>query len=198
VTATSAAEAQLIKAAGVDFIVAQGLEAGGHRGTFDSESDTVKLSTIELVRQLVAGIDLPVIAAGGIMTGADIATHRKAGADAVQLGSAFLTVDECGVRDLYRETLVTFKNRPTEVTTGFSGRPARGISNQFIETMASSESNRLPFPWQNSLTGPMRKAAGAVQDLELMSLWAGENYGQARNCSAAELIESLEQEAKVD
>jgi len=197
VTATSLAEAQTIKASGVDFIVAQGLEAGGHRGVFDPKFDAVKLSTLELVTQLVSGVDLPVIAAGGIMTGADIAILRQAGADAVQLGSAFLTVDECGLCDLYREALTKFKNRPTELTTGFSGRPARGISNQFIETMASSEHNRLPFPWQNTLTGAMRKAAGAKQDLELMSLWAGENYGQARNCSAAELIESLEQQAKL-
>jgi len=197
VTATSLTEAQEIEAAGVDFIVAQGVEAGGHRGVFDTELDSVQLSTIELVKQLVAGIELPVIAAGGIMTSADIAMHRQAGADAVQLGSAFLTVDECGVCDLYRDALVAFKDRATQVTTGFSGRPARGISNQFIETMASSERSRLPFPWQNTLTGAMRKAAGTKQDLELMSLWAGENYRQAKNCSAAELIKSLTAESVV-
>jgi len=191
-SATSVEEALRVQSSGADFIVAQGAEAGGHRGVFDPDGHDDRLGVAELVEQLSHHCELPIIAAGGIMNGADIAAIRAKGADAVQMGSAFLTVDESGVAATYRTVLKTFGERPTKMTRGFSGRPARGIQNQFIETMADSEV--LPFPLQNSLTASLRRAAGNAEDFELMSLWAGTNYHLARSCSVAELIQALTQE----
>lgn len=194
-SATNVDEALQVQASGADFIVAQGFEAGGHRGIFDLHAEDQQLGVLALVKALSDKCDLPIIAAGGIMHGRDIAAVTRAGADAVQLGSAFLTVDECGSSDTYRSAIELIGIRETCLTRGFSGRPARGIRNLFIDTTESSD-HVLPFPWQNSLTGAVRKAAGSVNDFELMSLWAGSNYQKARNCSAAQLIADLQKETE--
>ena len=193
-SATSLEEAHQVEASGADFIVAQGYEAGGHRGIFNPSADDHKLGVEELVNVITAKCDLPVIAAGGIMHGSDIATVLNSGADAVQMGSAFLTVEECGSSNTYRRVIESIGTRNTQITMGFSGRPARGISNLFIDTMEGS--HVLPFPWQGSLTGSLRKAAGQSNDFELMSLWAGTGFQKARNCTAAELIDALQQETE--
>ena len=192
-SATSLAEAMLVQSAGADFIVAQGFEAGGHRGIFEPDASDDKLGISELVEVLTDNCGLPVIASGGIMHGRDIASIMRQGADAVQMGSAFLTVDECGSHATYRAAIDSFGERDTRLTPGFSGRPARGIRNLFIDSIDGVD-DVLPFPLQNSLTGALRKAAGSSKDYELMSLWAGCNYNQARNCSAAQLIQELRQE----
>ena len=160
---------------------------------FDPEAKDKQQGIAELVETLKKRCDVPVIASGGIMTGADIVAIRACGADAVQMGSAFLTTDECGSRDIYRSAIEKMADRDSGFTVGFSGRPARGIQNIFIDTLQDSEAV-LPFPLQNTLTGSLRKAAGGVNDLELMSLWAGANYQAARNCSVAELISELKRE----
>ncbi len=190
-SATSLREAEAVAAAGADFIVAQGHEAGGHRGIFDLSTEDEALGTLELVTSLATKCQTPLIAAGGIMDSAGITAALKAGADAVQLGSAFLTVDECGTSEVYRAAISTISNRGTHMTTGFSGRPARGIRNLFIDTVQADAV--LPFPLQNTLTGKLRKAAAVADDHELMSLWAGVKIEQAQNCSAAELIQQLRQ-----
>lgn len=195
-SATSLEEGQRVQEAGADFIVAQGIEAGGHRGIFDPDADDDELSVVELVAQLASECELPVIASGGIMNGADIVKLRIAGADAVQMGSAFLTVDECGSCQTYRAAIDKIGDRDTQLTRGFSGRPARGIRNLFIDSCESSKAT-LKFPIQNTLTASMRKAAAGLSDFELMSLWAGTNYQQARHCSAAQLIEALQREMLV-
>ncbi len=195
-SATSLDEGLRVQEAGADFIVAQGIEAGGHRGIFDPDASDDKLGVADLVAQLVTRCDLPVIASGGIMNGADIAKLRIAGADAVQMGSAFLTVDECGSCDTYRAAIDKIGDRDTQLTCGFSGRPARGIRNLFIDATVSNEAV-LKFPIQNSLTASMRKAAAGMDDFELMSLWAGANYRQARYCSAAQLLRELQKEMLV-
>lgn len=192
-SATCLKEAIAVQAAGADFIVAQGYEAGGHRGMFDPTTEDEMLGTVDLVEAIAKECDTPVIAAGGIMTGSDIAIALSSGADAVQMGSAFLTVEECGSCATYRAVLDSIGDRDTRITTGFSGRPARGISNLFIDSIGSEI---LPFPWQNSLTGALRKAAGSKKDFELMSLWAGTEYRKARNCTTAELIDALVHEAE--
>jgi len=192
-SATALPEAKLVETAGADFVVAQGYEAGGHRGVFDPEAKDEMLSISQLVEVLDASCQTPVIASGGIMNGKDIVTIMSRGADAVQMGSAFLTVDECGSQAAYRAAIDAIGERDTQLTTGFSGRPARGIRNLFIESLTDSD-NILPFPWQNSLTGALRKAAGSSQDFELMSLWAGTHYKKARNFSAAQLIAELQRE----
>ena len=192
-SATSVNEAIAVQASGADFIVAQGYEAGGHRGLFDPADADDMLGTFDLVTAIAKRCTIPVIAAGGIMNGSDINAAVNCGADAVQMGSAFLTVDECGSSAVYRSVLESMGDRDTQITTGFSGRPARGIRNLFIDSV---DKMVLPFPWQNSLTGALRKAAGAKNDFELMSLWAGTDYKKARNCTAAELIEILQHEMR--
>jgi len=158
-SATSVDEAMQVQSAGADFIVAQGIEAGGHRGGFNPHAPDQKLSINDLVQALASVCDLPIVASGGIMTGADIASISLLGADAVQMGSAFLTVDECGSCESYRSAIDKIGDRDTCFTEGFSGRPARGIRNLFIDTCKNSEAF-LPFPLQNTLTGSLRKAAG--------------------------------------
>jgi len=192
-SATALPEAKLVEAAGADFIVAQGYEAGGHRGVFDPAAHDEMLGISELVEVLSVNCKIPVIASGGIMNGQDIVAIMGKGADAVQMGSAFLTVDECGSQTAYRAAIESIGERDTQLTLGFSGRPARGISNLFMDSTKNTD-KVLPFPWQNSLTGAIRKAAGGAQDFELMSLWAGTNYKKARSCSAAQLIEALQRE----
>ncbi len=192
-SATSLDEAKEVESAGADFIVAQGIEAGGHRGVFDPFSADEKLPLAELVSEITSHCALPVIASGGIMNGADIVALRKRGADAVQMGTAFLTVDECGSRDIYRAASSQLADRGTQLTRCFSGRPARGIANLFMQVTENSNAT-LAFPLQNSLTASIRKAASLENDFELMSLWAGVNYHQSRHCSAAQLIDDLQRE----
>ena len=191
-SATSVTEALQCQRAGADFIVAQGIEAGGHRGIFEPSNQDEKLTTMELARQLSAQCSVPIIAAGGIMNGSDIVAAQRAGADAVQMGSAFLTVDEAGTSAVYRSAIKQLDNRDTTITHGFSGRPARGIQNLFTDT--TEQASVLAFPHQNALTASLRKAAADNSDYELLSLWAGSAYHKARHCSAGQLIEQLQSE----
>eukprot|EP00405_Crypthecodinium_cohnii_P018005 CAMPEP_0206448624 /NCGR_PEP_ID=MMETSP0324_2-20121206/17584_1 /ASSEMBLY_ACC=CAM_ASM_000836 /TAXON_ID=2866 /ORGANISM="Crypthecodinium cohnii, Strain Seligo" /LENGTH=361 /DNA_ID=CAMNT_0053917805 /DNA_START=93 /DNA_END=1178 /DNA_ORIENTATION=+ len=191
VSATSPAEAQEIAAGGADFVVAQGFEAGGHRGIFNENGPDEQLPTLELVRRLKEHIQLPIFAAGGIMDGKDIADALAAGAVAAQMGTAFLTCAESGTGRPHREYLASpeIAKRGTTITRGFSGRPARGIVNKFIEAMANQPV--MPFPLQNTATGQLRKEAGARGDAEYQSLWAGTNFAKCRSLPAAELIHTL-------
>ena len=192
-SATSLPEALQVQNAGADFIVAQGIEAGGHRGVFDPDAKDAELGISDLVRTLHEHCELPIIASGGIMTGEDIATIRLCGADAVQMGSAFLTVDECGSYQTYRAAIDQMSDRETCFTRAFSGRPARGIRNLFIDTFQTS-GETLSFPLQNTLTGSLRKSAATTGDFELMSLWAGTRFVHARHFSAKQLVNELERE----
>lgn len=163
---------------------------------FDVRSDTGrKASTAELVKILRCEVDIPVIAAGGIMNGEHIRKIREAGADAVQLGTAFLTAEESGVCEQYRTAVTKFEDRATGLTTAFSGRPARGIRNMFMDKVDPTHAQVLPFPLQNSLTSTIRKEAQAQGDHELLSLWAGTNFSQARFGTVAQLLDELESEA---
>ena len=189
VTATRASEARAIAAAGSDFVVAQGAEAGGHCGVFTPGEPGTWLPVRELVRSLAPVTDLPLVAAGGLMSGADIRAVLDAGAEAAQLGTAFLAATESGASAAHRRYLLTEGARGTALTRAFSGRHARGIRNTFIERMEGAEV--LPFPLQNSLTGPLRKAAVEHDDGELQSLWAGAHYARCRGGSARELVRRL-------
>ena len=164
---------------------------------FDVQTETGdrsrRASTYELVRILCCEVDLPIVAAGGIMNGEHIKKIREAGADAVQMGTAFLALDESGSRDQYRAAIANFKDRPTQLTTAFSGRPARGIENLFMGEI--DPAGVLPFPVQNSLTAGVRKEAQTLRDYELLSLWAGTNFSEARFSSVAELVDALDTES---
>jgi nitronate monooxygenase len=193
-TATNVAEAKAWEAAGADAVCAQGIEAGGHRGTFiGPQNDTP--GTFVLVPSIVDAVKLPVIAAGGIMDGRGIAAALALGAQAVQMGTAFLTTDESGIHQAYKERLLAAASAParavTCLTRAFSGRYARGLVNRFIDTMRAVEEQVPAYPVQNALTGGIRAQAGKIDETELMSLWAGQGVGMVRAMPAARLVETL-------
>jgi len=192
ISATSLAEALAIESASADFIVAQGIEAGGHRGQFDVQSKDEALSTFELTAQLAKHCRIPIIAAGGMMNGVEIQMALANGAQAAQLGTAFLCCDEAGTPPSYRNYLLHQQDRPTTLTKAFSGRLARGIENTFTRTMR--DQTTLPFPVQNTLTGPLRQWAVGQQDAEYQSLWAGTAYAQVRSISTQDLMQQLRSE----
>ena len=185
-TATCLDEALNLTAAGVDAIVAQGIESGGHRGTFTtSVADDSKLPTFALVAQLCEKIDLPITAAGGIANGVNIHAALSSGAQACQIGTAFLTTHEANTHALYKKALLNTSHNTTTLTRAFSGRFARGIHNQFIELMRAYEKEILPFPIQNKLTKQIRLAAAEQNNPDFMSLWAGQSAHECRSMSAA-------------
>jgi nitronate monooxygenase len=194
ISATSLAEALAIESAHADFIVAQGIEAGGHRGQFDLQAKDEALSTFELTALLAKHCRIPVVAAGGIMNGAQIQAAIAKGAQAVQMGTAFLCCDESGTPPSYRDYLLHKQDRPTTLTKAFSGRLARGIENTFTRTMQAQTT--LPFPIQNTLTGPLRQWAVVQNDAEYQSLWAGTAYAQVRSMSTKDVMQQLRDEVK--
>jgi len=189
-TATTVDEGRKLQAVGVDAVVAQGSEAGGHRGTFASTVSSSLVGTMALVPQMVDALDVPVIASGGIMDGRGIAAALALGAEAVQMGTAFLTTDEAGAADVYRQAILEAGDTDTRITTAFSGRAARGIANR-VMTELDAGGAILPFPYQNALTRPMRSAAASQKNAEYLSLWAGQGVGMARPMPAAELMARL-------
>jgi nitronate monooxygenase len=211
-TATTVDEAIALERAGVDVIVAQGSEAGGHRGTFGGPIDlrvfdAAMIGTLALVPQIVDAVHIPVIASGGIMDGRGIAAALVLGAAGAQLGTAFLTCDEAGVPDAYKQALMVAHEDQTRLTRAFSGRPARGIVNRFMRELEGSQwqapgdadlpvqPDILPFPLQNALTRPMRTAAARQGRSEFLSLWAGQGVRMARRTKAANLVTMLMEEA---
>jgi nitronate monooxygenase len=195
ITATSLKEARAVEKAGADFIVAQGVEAGGHRGTFKSDEVDEKLSAMDLTRLLVKECSIPVVAAGAIMDGADIANALKAGAIAAQLGTAFLCCDESGASPAHKEYLLNHHYRGSVFTTGFSGRSARGIDNEFIRLMEGKIV--LPFPIQNTMTASLRQLAGRANNGEYQSLWAGQDYSRIRRLNTKNLMMTLKEELSI-
>jgi nitronate monooxygenase len=195
-TATTVNEAIELEKTGVDAVVAQGSEAGGHRGTFSGDFSASMIGTISLVPQIVDAIQIPVIASGGIMDGRGIAAALALGASAVQLGTAFLTCKESGIPEAYREAILGAKEDQTRITRAFSGRPARGIVNRFMTEVESNDDGEaiLPFPLQNALTRPLRTAAAKNGRAEFLSLWAGQGVRMAHRQSATELMARLVKE----
>ncbi|MAY65621.1 MAG: nitronate monooxygenase [Rhodospirillaceae bacterium] len=195
-TVTTPAEAVAMERLGVDAVVAQGAEAGGHRGTFVGSFEAAMIGTLALVPQVVDAVSLPVVASGGIMDGRGIAAALALGAQAVQMGTAFLTCDEAGTPECYKAAMLAAQPEQTRITEAFSGRFARGIENRFMAMMEGdgAEAAPLPFPWQNALTRPMRTAAAKAGDPGLLSLWAGQGVGLSRRQTAAELMARLAKE----
>jgi nitronate monooxygenase len=190
-------EAHRLAQAGVDAIVAQGAEAGAHRGGFAAPFEVSMIPVATLVRDICASVALPVIASGGIMDGRDVAAAMKLGAAAVQLGTAFLPCPESGAPAVYKRALLEAKTDTTVITRAFSGRPARGITNTFIAMVAGSEHAILPFRQQNDLTRPMRNAAGQQGVPDFISLWAGQGVARSRAMPAGELVKLLVEESSV-
>jgi len=169
----------------VDALVLQGVEAGGHRGAYD-DADTSDLPLLELVRQVRALTDVPLIGAGGIGDHTDAAAALEAGADAVQAGTAFLLCPEAGTSDAHREAVR--RGGDTALTRAFTGRRARGIVNAFMREHPDAPS---AYPYVHHLTAPMRAAARSAGDTERINLWAGTSLAKARAVPAAEVVGSL-------
>ena len=191
-SATCVAEAERLESLGVDFIIAQGTEAGGHRGSFLRNPYETMTGSLALVRLIVRKVKTPVVAAGGIMDGAGIAAALALGAQGAQLGTAFLPCPESGASRIHKESLLAAREDDTLVTEKFSGKPARGLSNRFMREMRDAP--QLPFPAQNALTGNLRQASAKAGNPDFVSMWAGQAAALSRALPAADLVAALEAE----
>jgi nitronate monooxygenase len=195
-TATTVNEAKALKAHGCDIVVAQGYEAGGHRGTFLEPFEQSMIGTMTLVPQIVDAVDMPVVAAGGIMDGRGIAAALNLNASAVQMGTAFLRCPEAGTPQPHKDAITKCSEESTVVTSVFSGKPARGIKNKFIEEMEKEHGKDiLPYPDQHFATAPIRKAAAKLVLPEYMSMWAGQGAKQSQDKPAGELVQMFANQA---
>jgi nitronate monooxygenase len=190
-TATTVAEARLLEADGVDFLVTQGAEAGGHRGTFLGAFEDALVGTLVLVPQVCDAVRVPVVASGGIMDGRGVVACLALGAAGVQLGTAFLGCAESGASEAHKRALSGTAAEDTVLTRAFSGRPARGIRNRMAEELAAHAQELPPYPWLNALTREVRTRAAQEGRAEFLSLWAGQGVAQARAMPAAELVREL-------
>ncbi len=192
VTVTSPAEARTAADRGADALVVQGAEAGGHRGSFRDDPGAPAIGLLPLLQRVRAEVTVPLVAAGGLMTGASLAAVLAAGARAGQFGTAFMLAPEAGTGDAHRAMLAG--RRETVLTRAFTGRLARGIRNAFI----AQHEARAPvaYPELHYLTAPLRRHGREHDDAELINLWAGEGHELARALPAAELVRGLADEAR--
>lgn len=186
-SATTVAEARALEAAGCNAIIAQGIEAGGHRATFKGVDIGMQPGLFALLPQVVDAVGVPVIAAGGVADGRTAAAAFMLGASAVQLGTAFLLCEEAEVRDAHRAALTTADDASTVVTNVISGRHCRYIRNEMVDDLVGSRLQPLPVPAQQSLTSPM--AAAGKRDWT--ALTSGQSAALAKYTKAAELVERL-------
>lgn len=186
-TATTLNEAKLVQEADLDAVVLQGSEAGGHRGSF---TEPMQFSTRQqLLTQVVGEIDIPIIMAGGIMTKAHVAEALATGAIAVQIGTALLVAEECEINETYKTEVVNSKPQQTTITRAFTGKPARGLINEFTERM--KDAVVAPYPLQNHLTTSIRKESMNKGNKDYLSLWMGEASYLAQPGSVKEIVEKL-------
>lgn len=194
VTVTSAQEARLARERGADAVIAQGAEAGGHRGGFsdDPATDLTDPLTSLALLQLLPGAGLPVVLAGGIATGAGVAAALAGGASAVQVGTAFLRCPEAGTAAVHRDALA--QDTPTALTRAFSGRRARGILNEFITEHSAGAP--AAYPEVHYATAQLRQDARAAGDGGRVSMWAGQTHVLAQDEPAAAVVQRLGAEAR--
>ncbi|MEU6369054.1 nitronate monooxygenase [Streptomyces sp. NPDC046931] len=196
VTATTAEEALAAQEAGADAVIAQGVEAGGHQGTHrdSAENHGSGIGLLSLVAQVRETVRIPIVAAGGLMRGSQIAAVLAAGASAAQLGTAFLATPESGAHPLHKQALTDPMFVRTELTRAFSGRPARGLVNRFMREHGPYAP--AAYPEIHHLTSPLRKAAAKANDPQGMGLWAGQGHRMARDLPAGRLVEVLAAEIR--
>jgi nitronate monooxygenase len=190
-TATSRDEAIALQESGVDAIALQGIEAGGHRGMFDAAAPDPEIKAFDLLQACRPAINVPLIAAGGIMDAGHVQSALRHGAQAVQMGTAFLACPEAGTSAPYKAALLKNAARTTQTTRVFSGRLARGIPNRFLREMESQPDAILPFPAQNKFTRDLRTASAAKGLPDFLSLWSGTGAGELWQGPAGKLIETL-------
>jgi nitronate monooxygenase len=194
-TATNLDEGKAIAAAGIDAVVAQGYEAGGHRGVFDPDGVDARLGAVALTRLLVRKLDLPVIAAGGIMDGAGIAAALTLGAAAAQLGTAFVACPESSADAGYRTALLGPPAEHTVMTAAISGRPARCLANRITALAEGVERSAIPeYPIAYDASKALHAAAKAAGEFGYGAQWAGQGAPLARALPAAELVTRLRSE----
>lgn len=187
-TATNVEEAKVLDQAGVDAIVATGFEAGGHRVSFLRQAEQSLFGTLALVPQVVDAVKVPVIAAGGIADRRGLLAAQVLGAQAAQIGTAFLACKESGTTDLHRQQLFSDHARYTKLSRAYTGRLARFIPNAFIENWTGPI---LPFPLQSWFTAPIKQQASALQNLNHTAHYAGQGAPLLQHRSARDLMESL-------
>lgn len=190
-SATTVDEARWLQAHGADAIIAQGLEAGGHRGLFLSDDLSTQLGTFALLPQVVAAVDVPVVAAGGIADAAGVRAALALGASAVQIGTAYLCCHEASTSAVHRAALLSPDSAHTELTTLFSGRPARGIVNRLMRSLGPRHPAAPAFPTATAAIAPLRAHFEAQGVGDCSPLWAGQNTSGCRAVSAAEVTQAL-------
>ncbi|MGG2027105.1 nitronate monooxygenase family protein [Gottfriedia sp. S16(2024)] len=195
-TATTVNEAIEIEKSGMDLVVVQGSEAGGHRGNFLNDNEESLIGLMSLIPQVIDHVRIPVIAAGGIMDGRGLMASLCLGAKAVQMGTAFLTSIESGAHEVHKNTILNSNEDQLVLTRAFSGKWARGIENKFITEMKKYEADLPQFPVQNTITQTMRKASSVQNNKEFMSLWSGQSPRLSKKDSVENLINEMMDEAK--
>jgi len=193
-TATSVAEARAWAECGADAVCVQGAEAGGHRGTFLHAPDEAMVGLFALLPLTVAAVDIPVIAAGAIMDGRGMLAAQMLGADASQLGTAFLACPESAAAEAWKHDLPQAFDHRVGTIYSFSGRAARGLRNRFVEAMQPFADELPPYPVLNALTAPLRRAAAAAGRGDLLSEWCGQAAVRVRPMPAAALVRTLMEE----
>lgn len=192
-SATTLAEARWLEAHGADGIIAQGVEAGGHRGMFLSDEVSTQVGTLALVAQVADAVKVPVIAAGGIADARGVRAALELGASAVQVGTAYLLCDEATTSPLHRQALASDAAQHTALTNLFSGRPARGIVNRVMRELGYLRADVPQFPYASTEITLLRRAAEARGLADFSPLWSGQNTSGCQAVPAAELTRSLAQ-----
>lgn len=193
-TCTSVHEALLLEKSGIDIICVQGIEAGGHRGSFEAEN-IPQIGGLSLLSQIYDQVNVPLIYAGGIYGAKTLQAVKDLGAQGFQVGNLLLASQESALLPFEKERLKKVKEDEIVLTKSFSGRYARGVKNQFIETVENSE-YILPYPYQNKLTNALRKAAKSLQNPEFVSIWLGQSIHQYSELSTEEILKNLIKESE--
>lgn len=196
-TATTVEEAKWLADNGADAVIAQGLEAGGHRGHFLSMDLSLHKSTAELVQECVAHVSVPIIAAGGIATEDDVAHMQTLGASGVQVGSAYLLCNEATTSKLHRDAILAQQKDSTALTTLFSGRAARGVCNRVMQELGAIPAHVPPFPYASIAITALRSRVELLGGSGFSPLWCGQKYIPRENISAAQITQILMQKWSV-
>ncbi|MGH1520418.1 NAD(P)H-dependent flavin oxidoreductase [Chryseobacterium sp. JK1] len=188
-TCTSLKEAQILEKSGIDIICVQGIEAGGHRGTFDADH-ILQIGGLSLLSHIYDHVNVPLIYAGGIYNAKTLRAVKDLGAQGFQVGNLLLASQESALLPFEKERLHNVKEEDILLTKSFSGRYARGINNKYIQAVENSE-YILPYPYQNKLTNALRKAAKSLQNPEFAGIWIGQSIHQYSELSAEEILKKL-------
>lgn len=195
-TATTVAEARWLEDRGCNAIIAQGYEAGGHRGMFLTEDLASQVGTMALVPLVVDAVKVPVIAAGGVSDGRGVAAALVLGASGVQVGTAYLFTPESLITDLHRAALKDARDRPTALTNVFTGRPARGLVNRIMREVGPMSDLAPAFPTAGGALAPLKAKAEAARSSDFSSLWSGQAVGLGREYDAGALTLQLAEDAR--